>query len=100
MTVPLAIGMACASMALELFMGSKKWIGILRSLAGFFMTISGLVIIIYIVNRAIVNLKHGDDDSPFLILYMVFEGILVLAFCYILFLNIRSTVRKIKEHSS
>ncbi len=74
----------------------RKWISITRSFGGFFMLLTGMSIVIYIVNKAVITLKYGNLEQPYLTFHMIFEGILVATFIYILFLSIRNFIRKVK----
>jgi hypothetical protein len=96
-TLTLAITSISFSMVMELISVKRKWVSIARSLGGFFMLLTGMTIVIYIVNKAVMTLKYGNIEQPFLALHMIFEGILVATFAYILFLSIRNLIRKIKH---
>jgi len=97
-TLTLAIASISMSMVFEVAAMKRKWISIFRSLGGFFMLMTGLSIVIYIVNKAVITLKHGDTDieQPYLAMHMILEGILVVTFAYILFLSTRNLVRKLR----
>lgn len=98
-TVTSAISLGLASMALELFMAKKKWITLVRSLAGFFVLLTAALGISYMVHKSIMTVMSGAPITSTVIIYFLFETMLIASFGYLLFWNIRGIIRKIKERT-